>query len=205
MEGFCLPNLNGAGPHDSTLGPRPRHPPGTLGTSPIAPPRQACLLGTAAPGSLDTGEAWRDLGPSSQGLDIARCPDHIFQPLTPFPTPFSKSHDQPPAEPEIDSLVHGYYGIFRTLTRNTFFKVKTQQWGWNKPTCACAVTVLQALELSWASVKREALPSRGQQQTGQNHPEKRHLDRPHLGPATRGPSPTALSLLGLSSESWDSG
>lgn len=81
-------------------------------------------------------------------------------------------------EPEIDGLVGGYYGIFRTLTRDTFFKVKTQQWGWNKPmVCACVVTVLQAVELSWASVKGEALPSRGQQQTGQNHPERRHSDQ----------------------------
>lgn len=71
--------------------------------------------------------------------------------------------------------------------------------------CVRAVTVLQAEELSWASVKREALPSRGQQQTGQNRPERKHLDRHCLGPATRGPSPTALSLFGLSSESWDSG
>ena len=35
------------------------------------------------------------LDPPPRVLDITRHPDHIFQPLTPFPTPSSKSHDQP--------------------------------------------------------------------------------------------------------------
>lgn len=53
--------------------------------------------------------------------------------------------------------------------------------------CANVVTVLQAVELSWASVKGEALPSRGQQQTGQNHPERRHSDRQAPWPSDKGP------------------
>ena len=38
-----------------------------------------------------------------------------------------------------------------------------------------------------ASVKGEALPSRGQQQTGQNHPERRHSDQQAPWPSDKGP------------------
>ena len=64
----------------------------------------------------------------------------------------------------------------------------------------------QATGLSWSSLKGEPLPSRGQQQTGQNLPERMPSGQQAPWPSDQGPlSPAALGLPGLSSESLDGG